>query len=230
MSDPLRIALVGATGLIGRALIEQAVGREDVRILAIARREMKLPGGAHMELIVAEPAAWGDVLDAVQANVLVSALGTTWKQAGKDEAAFRAVDHDLVRTTAQAALRHGAARMIAVSSVGAQIGSRSFYLRVKGQAERDLRKIGFDRLDILRPGLLRGTRKGDARPVERMGMLAAPITDRLLHGQWRKYRSIRDRDVARAALALSMRKAGGKFVHEHDSLIRAACSLPIPEL
>ncbi len=227
MSEPVRIALVGATGLIGRAIIAQAVGRENIRLLAIARREMKLPSGATMEMVVADPQEWGTVLSALRPDVLISALGTTWNRAGRDEASFRAVDQTLVLMLAQAARDSGTERMLTVSSVGADSGAKTFYLRVKGEVERDLRKIGFDRLDIMRPGLLRGKRDRDMRIGETVGRIVSPATDLLLHGAFRRYRSIRDDEVARAGLALALRKAGGKFVHEHDALLRAARSLPM---
>jgi uncharacterized protein YbjT (DUF2867 family) len=72
-----------------------------------------------MELFVADPEHWGEVFEALRPQALICALGTTWKQAGEDEAAFRAVDEGLVLDTARAAHQHGVARMVAVSSVGA---------------------------------------------------------------------------------------------------------------
>ena len=53
MSDQKRICLVGATGLVGRSVIEAAVAQPSVRIVAVARREMALPPGARMEMLVA---------------------------------------------------------------------------------------------------------------------------------------------------------------------------------
>lgn len=226
MSEPLRIALVGATGLIGQTIIERAVGREDVRILGIARREMPLPKGVRMEMIVAQPDQWGDVLAANSPDVLISALGTTWNKAGKDEAQFRAVDQDLVAGTAKAAAKVGVKHIIAVSSIGADPASKNFYLRVKGEVERDLLKTGFDRVDILRPGLLRGERSHDRRIAERLGIVISPLTDLLMQGKYRQYRSIAVGDIADAALVLALRKAAGKFKHDHDGILRAAHSLP----
>ena len=81
MSEPLRIALVGATGLVGRRVIEACIGRSDVRLVGISRREVKLPQGARMELFVAEPDKWGEVFEALRPTVLISALGTTMKKA-----------------------------------------------------------------------------------------------------------------------------------------------------
>ena len=116
-------------------------------------------------------------------------------------------------------------RCIAVSSVGAAISSRNFYLRVKGEVEDALAKLRFERLDILRPGLLRGQRGGERRPGERLAILASSLTDRFLRGGNRKYRSVRATTVADAILQLAAEKPRGRFVHEHDAIVRAAKKL-----
>lgn len=221
MSRPVRIALVGATGLIGQSLIRLAVGRSDVRLVAVARREVPLPPGARMEVLVAEPENWGDAIAATNADVLVCALGTTIRKVGGDQAAFRAVDQDLVLAVAQAAKAAGIRQVIVVSSVGASMASKNFYLRVKGEVEQALGKIKLTRLDILRPGLLRGPR-GESRPTERLAMLASPLIDLLLHGGYRKYRSVKAETIARAIIGLTKEKAAGRFVFEHDAILRAA--------
>src|SRR5687768_4051373 len=126
MSDPLRIALVGATGLVGGAVMQLAVARRDVRLVALARRQFPLPQGARMELFVADPAQWGEVFEAVQPRAVICALGTTWRKAGRDEAAFRAVDQELVLETARAAKAHGVERFVVISSAGADAMSKTF--------------------------------------------------------------------------------------------------------
>ena len=227
MSDEaLRLCLIGATGLIGGKVMEECIGREDVRLSAIARREAKLPRGIRMELFVAEPAKWGEVLEALRPKAVICALGTTWKKAGEDEEAFRAVDQHLVLDTARAAKEQGVDRFVAVSSVGADTASKNFYLRVKGETERELTKLRFNRLDILRPGLLRGKRENDRRLGERIGIAAAPVANLLLHGKYRQYRAIDAETVAQAAIALAKSAARGRFVHDNDGIIRAAKRLP----
>lgn len=227
MSDPrkfgpVRIALIGATGLIGRRVIELASGGDDVRILGIARREAPLPPGARMEMFVAQPDKWGEVIEAVRPRALICALGTTWKKAGRDEAAFRSVDHDLVLATAQAAKAAGVPNMVLVSAAGADARAKALYMRVKGETENAVSKVGFKRLDILHPGLLRGTRQGDLRLAERAALIAAPLVDPLLFGGWQRFRSIDATLVAEAALGLALRRAGGRFTHDNDAMRRAA--------
>jgi len=229
MPKPARIAIVGATGLIGQEVLRLAVGREDLRLTGIARGEVPLPEGARMEVFVAEPAKWGEVLQAVKPDALICALGTTIKKVGGDKDAFRAVDLDLVVDTAKAALEAGVQRMVSVSSVGADPHTNNFYLRTKGEAEAQLTKVGMNRLDILRPGLLVGQRSGDSRAGEGLAQIASPFGNLLLHGKLRKYRGIKAHTVAEAALALALRKTRGRYIHDNDAIARAATMLSQPD-
>jgi uncharacterized protein YbjT (DUF2867 family) len=222
MSDPIRFGLVGSTGLVGRTIMEALVGREDFRLIAISRREVKLPQGARMEMRLAKPSQWGEVIAQTNLDVLVCALGTTWDKAGKDEAAFREVDEKLVLAVAQAAKQAGVRHFVFVSSAGANPLSKTFYMRVKGEVEKALIKLQFPRLDIVRPGLLRGRRQGDLRFLESIGIVLAPITDQFLTGHKRRFRSISVDRLVDAILGLAKTKAGGRFVHEHDGLMLAA--------
>lgn len=221
-SGPVRIGLVGATGLIGRRVIEISSAGGDVRIVGISRREAPLPKGARMEMFVADPDKWSDVLEAVRPRALICALGTTWKKAGRDEAAFRAVDQELVVQTAKAAKAAGIANFVLISSAGADHAAKSLYLRVKAETEQMVTQLGFKRLDILRPGLLRGSREGDFRLAERLAMIASPVIDPMLSGSWEQYRSIDADVVVEAALGLALRRAAGRFTHDNEAMKRAA--------
>src|SRR6478735_11603977 len=220
MSESRRVLLVGATGLIGTRVMQECVGRTDVRLIALTRREASMPAGARMEMLVADPVEWGQSLATVAPNAMICALGTTWRKAGGDEAAFRAVDQELVLRVANAAKAAGVSNFVLISSVGADLASRSLYLRVKGEVETALRKLRFHRLDILRPGLLRGPRAGDRRIAERLGIVFSPLMDLFLHGERRRFRSLDARVVARAALEGAKEKAQGTFLHEHDAILR----------
>lgn len=220
MSDQTRVVLVGATGLIGRAVMAEAVLRPDIHLVAVARREVPLPKGARMEMLLSDTEHWPDAIAAGRPHAVLIALGTTIQAVGGDRQAFRAVDHDLVLECAAAAKAAGARQLIVVSSVGARFSSRNFYLSVKGEVEDKLAKLHFDRLDIIRPGLLRGKREGAPRPAERIGMILSPLVDLFMLGGLRKYRSARDSEVARVILALAGAKQRGRHVHHHDEMRR----------
>lgn len=214
-----RIALVGATGLIGRQVLDKLLA-DGHQVSIMARRPVGL---AHPSLTeqVAPVEAWPDLIAATKPDVAISCLGTTWKLAGKSEAAFRAVDQHLVVAAMEAARKSGARHAITVSSVGANAGTSTFYLRIKGEVEQSLGAMGFDRIDIMRPGLLRGERGKDRRFGERMGILLSPVTDAVMSiGGLRRYRSISSAVVANAIAALVSEDTSGTFVHENDAILR----------
>lgn len=222
MSDrTVRLVLIGSTGMVGMSLLAEARDFPHVRLTALSRREAPLPEGARMEMIIAEPANWPGAIADMKPDVLACALGTTIKTVDGDEQAFRAIDYGLVLQCAKAAAHAGTRQMVAVSSVGADRHAKTLYLRVKGEMEEAVKKLDFRRVDILRPGLLTGVRGGEPRKAERFAMRMAPLTDLMLHGQYRRFRSVRAADVARAMLALAGAKADGRFVHDFDGIRRA---------
>jgi uncharacterized protein YbjT (DUF2867 family) len=86
------VLLAGATGLVGMRTMEAAIGSNDFRLVALTRREAPIPKGARMEMMVADSARWDEAVALIGPDAAICALGTTWRKAGADEAAFRQVD------------------------------------------------------------------------------------------------------------------------------------------
>ena len=219
MSRPTRICLVGATGLVGTGVIAGCVGRRDVKLTAVSRREANLPKGARMEVLLAPVEGWENAIAAARPDVLVLAIGTTWRKANKDEAAFRAVDEQLVLDCARWGLAAGARHLIVVSSAGADMAAKGLYLRVKGEVEQALNKTGFARIDVLQPGLLLGPRQ-EFRLLERVGQILAPVIDLFLMGRFACFHSIHVDVLAQAIITLARQKARGRFVYVFDDIMR----------
>jgi len=204
--------MIGATGLIGRQLWPLIAKEHD--LLVLGRR----PSGAEREKL-GSAAEWPGLLSGERIDGAVSTLGSTQKKAGNWES-FAAVDRDAVLAFAEAAREAGARHFLTVSSVGADPASGNRYLRLKGEVERALGKIGFERLDIVRPGLLIGDRPGDHRPLERLGILLSPVLNPLLRGSLDRYRGINSALVARALAGLVDQSGTGVHIH-HNRDIRA---------
>lgn len=224
MFDSHRIMLAGATGLVGGEVMRVAAELPDLRLIALTRRQAPMPKGAVMEMMVADTEDWRDAIRAIAPHSVICALGTTRAKAGGEEE-FRAVDYDLVMTVAEAAKEAGAEGFVLVSSVGANPHSQVEYLKVKGQVETAVGKLRFKRSHILRPGLLKGARHDDPRPMEGLAKLVSPVTDLLMRGGHRNLRSIDAHVLAEAALYFAHNKMQGRFVHEHDAILRAARKL-----
>lgn len=215
MSDS--ILIVGATGLIGGLLAQKIVANGNAKNLHILLRREATTDFGEANIHVADSDGWPKIIAPIKATVVISCLGSTMKKAGSKEA-FAAIDRDLVAAVAKAAKAAGAQHFLSVSSTMANSKASSFYLKVKGQAEDALRAESFNRLDIIRPGLLRGERSNDWRLGEKLGIIASPIMDNLLHGSMRRYRSIAAADVASAMSALVGQSGEGEYVHENDGL------------
>ncbi len=212
MSEPRRALVLGATGLVGGLVLDRDARVDGWRFTGLARRAAAQPRG-DAQVIVAPVPNWPNAIGKLAPHAVICALGTTWRKAGRRRSAFRAVDHDLVLFCAQAARAAGTSHFIHVSAVGAHTNSVVFYLRVKGETEAELARRRFTRLDILRPGLLKGSRKNDLRLGESLAGLVSPLFDRVLRGKLADYRSLAAIDVASAALTLVDQTAPGRFVH-----------------
>ncbi|WP_263146641.1 oxidoreductase [Pseudomonas sp. RIT-PI-AD] len=204
---PQHVLLAGATGLTGEHLLDRLLDEPTVkRVLAPTRRP--LAEHPHLENPVGELAALLPHLTG-PVDTAFCCLGTTIKQAGS-EAAFRAVDHDLVLAFAGRARALGARHCLVLSAVGADPQSSVFYSRVKGELEASLREQGWPQLTLARPSLLLGPRD-EARLGER---LAAPLS-KLLPG---KYQGIEVTVLARALWRLALEEGSGVRVVESDEL------------
>lgn len=99
-------------------------------------------------------------------SIFISALGTTRGQAGSF-AAQRAIDLELNLALAKAAQEAGAKIYVLISSGGANSSSIAPYTKMKGQLEDAVQELGYEKVVILRPGLILGTRRQeDSRPPE----------------------------------------------------------------
>ena len=130
---PSHILLAGASGLTGEHLLDRLLNEPTInRVLAPSRKP--LAPHPHLENPVGDPAVFLPQLSG-KVDVAFCCLGTTIKIAGS-EAAFRAVDHDMVVAFAKRALEMGARHLVVISAIGADPKSSVFYNRVKGEMEQ----------------------------------------------------------------------------------------------
>lgn len=206
-----RTALIaGATGLVGSACLRELLQTSEYeRVLALVRRPLAVKS-AKLGEIRADTDHIGE-LPAMQGGAVFCAIGTTIRKAGS-QAAFRQVDYKYPLKIAQAALQAGASDLVLVSSVGADAGSSTFYLRVKGELETAIGMLGFRSFHILRPSVLMGDRQ-ENRPAERMGIAVARTFQFLLAGGLSKYRPIAADDVGRAMVRCANTSATGQNIY-----------------
>jgi len=216
-----RMAVVlGASGLVGGFCLRILVDDPDTsRVLTFGRRELPLLTRAKVTQRVAELGSL-TAEDFHGVQDVYCALGTTIRKAGSQEA-FRRVDLEMPLRAAQEALKAGAEQFIVVSSVGADAESKNFYLRTKGEMERELARLPFEAIHILRPSLLIGKR-AEFRLGEAIAMKIAPALDLLTLGSLRKYHSMRAETVGRAMVAAAKQNKNGTNIYEYQGIVNLA--------
>lgn len=208
-AKPRHALLAGATGLVGKHCLEQLLTTERYeRVHVLVRRSVGL-NHEKLEEHRVDFAALDDVNVGSVDDVFI-ALGTTIKSAGSEDAFYK-VDHDYVVATAKLGKRAGATRIALVSSIGAGGSMGNFYLRVKSETERDVNALGYDCVEILRPGLLVGERQ-EKRTGEKFGIAAMKVISGAMVGPLRQYRPIQASDVASAMIQLLGKSEPGQHV------------------
>lgn len=193
----MRTALIlGATGLIGSQLLKLLL--EDNRfdnVKAILRRTSGIEHEKLDEIIVDfdRPEDWAGK---IRGDVLFSAFGTTLRKAGSKEAQYK-IDYHYQYLVARLAATNAVPDCILVSAPGADSSSRIFYNRMKGDLDRDVSKLGFDKLRIIQPSILTGER-AETRTGERIGIILGYAF--LWLPGLRKYRPISGITVAKAMI------------------------------
>ncbi|MDR3429954.1 MULTISPECIES: NAD-dependent epimerase/dehydratase family protein [Silvimonas] len=207
------LLLTGATGLVGHAVLRQALADERVsRVVAPTRRA--LPPHPKLENPVIDfdqlpkDAPWWQV------DAVICTLGTTLRVAGSREA-FRKVDLEYPLRIALLARRHGARMYALNSAMGAKLGSRVFYLKVKGELEQSLMECDYPSVLIVRPGLLGGDRT-EIRPGERFGQVVLGALNGIMP---RRFRIVPAEKVARALLEGALAATPGLEILESEDLL-----------
>ncbi len=209
----MKLLLVGATGLVGRNVLAQALADPRVgAVVAPTRRELS----AHPKL--SNPQVDFDRLpqdaDWWQVDAVICALGTTMRAAGS-EVAFRRVDRDYPLAAAELAHAHGTPTYVLNSAMGADASSRFFYNRVKGELEQALAGEGFESLTFVRPGVIGGHRD-EFRLGERMMVMGLTLTGPMLPKRWRLNPASR---IASALLEAAIHPKTGVHVVTSDRMI-----------
>jgi len=201
--------VAGATGLVGGELLRQLTSGGRYRsVTALVRRQVPLPEGVTGRSVTFDHLE--DAGDALRADHVFCALGTTIRTAGSQEA-FRRVDVEYVVALAEATRGLGASHFLLVSSIGAAPTARAFYLRVKGEVERAVQAVGFPALTIVRPSLLLGDR-GEFRLGE---TLAKPFGFLMP----RRWRPVHARTVAATMIRAAGESRAGTRIIESGEIV-----------
>jgi uncharacterized protein YbjT (DUF2867 family) len=213
------VAVVGATGLVGRHVLDLLV-RDPAftRIVVATRRPIGEATAPRVEAHVVDFDHLADRPDIFGVDQVICALGTTIKAVGGSEERFRHVDFEIPVEIAKLALARGARHFLLVSAIGASVESRFFYSRVKGELEDALRVLGYRSVTIVRPSLLLGD-----RPEFRLGEQIAKRLAWIVPG---RYMPVLAREVARVLVESAKADVAGLHIIESDEILTGYLSPP----
>jgi len=212
------VNLIGATGLVGKALLYQLLDNKDVKLVRVfARRKCGISHPNLEEHLVdfSHTESWQHLLTG---DVLFSALGTTLKTAGSKAAQYR-VDYTFQYDFARIAAGNGVPSYGLVSSAGASSKSAIFYSKMKGELDDAVQLLPFRQCLILRPSILSGERE-QSRPAERIANATMQFVTRFA---FRKYRPVSGDIVAKALInSLLFNSIPGNQIAELDEIFGLA--------
>ena len=207
--------LIGATGLVGGELLSLLLDDnyfKKVRILV--RRPFTMNHPKLERKLVDFSDADSLLVGLDESDVVFCTIGTTMKKVRGNKEVYRKIDYDIPVNIARYCKIMNCKNYIVVSAVGADSGSRNFYLNLKGEVEDLLKKVGIESTYIMRPSMLLGKRN-EFRFGER---IAIPLIKKIAFLLPSKYKPIEARDVATAMLAAAKRHEKGFFICEYKKM------------
>ncbi len=235
MKNGLHFNVIGATGLVGKEFVRYLLTNPTAaphvaKVTVFTRRPLEFPDAEFGSKLTTETVdferlnhpteGWRSLL---QGDVLFSALGTTLKQAKTKEEQYK-VDYHHQMEVARAFRTNGGKAMTLISAAGADAKSPFFYVRMKGELERDLQKLEFESLRILRPALLKGNRT-ESRLGETMSdAILSSLGHLLPRGLPLSIKPIPATTVAQAAFFACLKSHRGTLIFGPQDLWQLASS------
>lgn len=210
--------VVGSTGLVGSHLIEN-LSKIYPKVHSITRKKV-VYNSPKIENIVIDFDNIQNEKILSSSNDLYIALGTTRKKAGSDRD-FIKVDYDYCIALAKNAFESGVKRISIISSVGSNPDSSLLYPRTKGLIERDLKKIPFEHISIMKPGLILGNRQ-ESRFIEKVAKYFFSLTSPFLFGGFQKYKSIHASAISKAMIHQVSKGKNGLNCLEFSQLLESS--------
>ena len=193
--------LFGSSGLIGSNLLDNLINNNNYNKIKIFVRGLPSINNSKVEVIKTD---FLD-LDTLKENLIGDdcffCIGTTHKDT-PDKNEYRRIEYDLPVHLAKIAKFNSINNFIYVSSIGANPKASSTYLKNKGQAEEELKKIGFSNLSIIQPSFLVGNRKA-FRISEALGIPVMKFLSLFFLGGFKKYTPINVEIVVKAMIKIA---------------------------
>lgn len=212
----IKITLFGPTGLIGNEILKLLENDSDFeKINVVSRRPVELKS-RKSSLNIIDFKDFNSYLDVIDgSDVVLAAIGTTQSRVGFNKKKYREIDFDIISNAVKACKEKNVKHFSFVSSAGADINNKSFYLKLKGEIEKEVESKQLNSSTVYRPSLLLGNRK-ENRFGEKVAQILIPLISFLFPDNYKPIKAI---DVAKAMVTESKKiEPGFKIYHYRDIL------------
>ncbi len=196
----MKTAIVfGSSGFVGSYLLSELLNSSEYgQVIAVVRKSLNL---THPKLrtVIADYNSFASVKSEIAADEVFIALGTT-RTNSPQKAEYYQVDHDYPVLAARLAKERGAKSVFLVTAVGANPHSKFFYIRTKGETERDIIALNFEHTHIFRPSIIMGNRSERRSLLEEALIGFWSALNPLLAWKGDKYKGITGEDIAKALI------------------------------
>lgn len=202
--------ILGATGATGSTLLQLLL--DDNRYTAVKLFSRSPSGISHprvQEYIVNLFELEKHAAD-FTADEVYCCIGTS-KAKTPDKETYYKIDHGIPVAAAKLAKQNGINTFIVVSAVGSNAKSGVFYIRTKGEMERDVLAQHLPKTHLLQPSLIVAKRQ-DSRVLEKVFIGIWAVINPVLVGGLSKYRSMKAADIAKAMVKLANTAYSGVFI------------------
>ena len=194
--------LFGSSGLIGSNLLDNLINNNNYNKIKIFVRGLPSINNSKVEVIKTDFLDLETLKENLIGDDCFFCIGTTHKDT-PDKNEYRRIEYDLPVHLAKIAKFNSINNFIYVSSIGANPKASSTYLKNKGQAEEELKKIGFSNLSIIQPSFLVGNRKA-FRISEALGIPVMKFLSLFFLGGFKKYTPINVEIVVKAMIKIAL--------------------------
>jgi uncharacterized protein YbjT (DUF2867 family) len=215
-NQKVEASVFGATGLVGSRLIEYLKKDPDfVQVNLVVRSPIKL-NAKKIKIHKINLFKKSEIFKTLKTSkVVFLSIGTTMSKVKGDIDRYERIDFGITKDVADSCKELGVDKLILVSSSGADLNSKSFYLKLKGKIEKYVSNINLKSVSIIRPSLLLGKRN-EKRFGEKLAQMILPKISFLMPS---KYKPISAEKVAKAMIQLSKTDSEGVKIFNYAEII-----------
>jgi|TARA_B100000902_G_scaffold400056_1_gene475286 nucleoside-diphosphate-sugar epimerase len=213
-----RAAIFGSTGLIGSELLKYINDDKYFsEVNVITRKNIPFKNSKFKNIVI----DFNDI-DSIKSSlkeceVVFVSIGTTQSKVKWDLEKYKKIDYEIPINISKACIELNIEKYLIVSSAGANINAKGFYLSLKGKIENEIINMGIKNTYIYRPSLLLGKRN-ENRFGEKIAQVIMPIFSFLLP---KKYKPINAEFVAKSMINSSKNTINSVKIFHYEDIIKS---------